>query len=207
MTMFRQRVRGLEAYGHPYAYKGQRSHSRPLSRNTKEPGFPALPLLVTSGTIVYVKSAKFEYQGPATNLQIGVGWKAPANTLLSPNPLDFNSGQNLIRAGDGGFGFTNLIGVPAASVFTFFTVVFTQPIILLAPVIGTNIRVSGQTFQMSAGQRSDAWVWIYDVNVMGGSRVSPDTGFLVIDNDSGVIELKSASVGQAVRSLDVEYGL
>ncbi len=182
-----------------------RALSRPMSRNTTESGFAALPLQVTSGAIVFVKSAKFEYQGPATNLQIGVGWKAPANTLLSPNPLDFNNGQNLMRAGDGGYGFSPLIGVPAAGVFTSFTIAFTSAIVLLAPVIGTNIRVSGATFQMNAGQKADAWVWMYDVNQLGQGQIGPDTGFLIIDNDSGVIELKSAAAGQAARNLDVEY--
>lgn len=171
----------------------------PQARNEFGVG-PALPIEVTPGTLVYVKTARFEYQGPATLLQIGVGWKGGG-------AVNFDHGANLIRAGDGGYGFSNSISLPNFASFGWVEVFFSSPIMLLAPAIGTNIRVNGQTFTINAGQTVDAWIWMYDVNQLGGSRVGPDTSFLVIDTDSGVVKLKSVASAQQVRSLDVEYGL
>lgn len=203
MMRFRPQVRNFAAeMGWERHGRIGRSERFPQALN---PG--SLPLQVTSGQLVYVRKATFEYKGPATTLQIGVGWKAPWNDIFHPVSLNFNSGQNLIRAGDGGFGFTNLIGTPNASVFTSMTVTFVNPVIMLAPVIGTNIRVSGTSFSMAAGDYADAWVWIYDTAKMGQNAVSPDTSFLVIDTDSKVIQLKSSVSAQAVQGLGVEYTL
>ncbi|MDO8683416.1 MAG: hypothetical protein Q7N50_08045 [Armatimonadota bacterium] len=176
-------------------------HSRiPQAINTN------LPLQVTPGQLVFVRKATFEYKGPAATLQIGVGWKCPANDLLHPNSLNFNNGQNLIRAGDGGYGFTNLIGTPNASVFTPMTVTFVNPVVMVAPVLGTNIRVSGQSFTLSSSWSfSDAWIWMYDTS--GGQSRIVETGFLVIDDDSKVIEVKSPVSAQSIQGLEVEYTL
>lgn len=168
--------------------------SRPRALNAS-----SLPLQVTSGQAVYVARARFEYQGPAAFLQLGVGWKT--------GNFNFDHGVHLIRPGDGGYNFSNAIEMPAFSTFGWVEVFFTAKPLLLAPVIGQNIRVDGSAVSYVAGTQIDAWIWMYDTGKMGFSKTSPDTDFLVIDNDTSVIQLKSSVSAQQVRSLDVEYTL
>lgn len=155
-----------------------------------------LPLVLgLNDTSIRVTRIQFNYEGAATNLQVGIGFKL--------GNVDFNSGANLVTSPRDCWGFSPLISVPLSTSLQSRT--WTGNITVPVPATGSNTRRSGSSYNLSGGARVDAWVWIYDANAMGQNSFGPDTNFLAIDTDADVIQLPTTVPSQRVTNLEVLY--
>ncbi len=161
-----------------------------------------LPLQIDyGGQLVMVTEIQFDYKGGATDLQVGVGWKATA--------LRFNNGDNLIGSPRLGWGHSPRLSVDECQdwtpqVFNIADAMF--PLTLPAPVPGINTSLDGLSqWNIGYGREVDTWIWIYDVDLLGWEALGPDEDFLEFDTDSGVIRMPI--VVPDIRDLQVGYDL
>lgn len=134
-----------------------------------------LPFSVFDGSLVFATRFEFDYQGPATQLQVGFGWK--------PGPADFNNGDNLYGFPQQGFGHTAPISVPDSLTFLpFFSDLIPGDTAAqaAAPQVGPNTRRGGTIDNVTLGQGFQTWIWIYDTATLGFFALGPDTAFLSI---------------------------
>lgn len=192
-TMGRLSGRGVSAPSGRGGTRGPRISLR--TQSGKRSGISALnpdselPLqLFMNGEYVYVDRVEFDYEGDATQLQLGVGVKR-----RSFFGVPWNSGQSLLQEPHQCWALSGALQVPVTTSLQHFT--FTNLLMgMQTPDIwAANFdRAGNRITDIDPGDELDMWVWLFDANRRGWGYFGPEGDYLAFDQDDRVFRCSTA---------------